>query len=88
MIFGSCHFLFHQFTQRDEPYQIIADMGALAAFPAAFIRSTDIDRLDQLMARVRRQFGHIRVLPDLFGFRWKATRQVFHLPVKVGSIVL
>ncbi len=41
MIFGSCHFLFHQFTQRDEPYQIIADMDALTAFSATFIRSTD-----------------------------------------------
>ena len=39
MIFGSCHFLCHQFTQRDEPEQIIADMDALAAFSAAFIRS-------------------------------------------------
>ena len=26
MIFGSCHFLCHQFTQRDEPDQIIADI--------------------------------------------------------------
>ena len=49
MIFGSCHFLFPQFTQRDEPNQIIADMDALAAFSAAFIRGPDIDRLDQLM---------------------------------------
>ena len=57
MIFGSCHFLFHQFTQGDEPYQIIADMDALTAFSAAFIRCPDIDRLDQLMGRVRRQFG-------------------------------
>ena len=32
MIFGSCHFLFHQFTQRDEPNQVIADMNALTAF--------------------------------------------------------
>ena len=47
MIFGSCHFLCHQFTQRDEPNQIVADVDALAAFPAAFIRSPDIDRLDQ-----------------------------------------
>ena len=31
MIFGSCHFLRHQFTQRDEPDQIIADMDALTA---------------------------------------------------------
>ena len=51
MIFGSCRFLFHQFTQRDEPDQIIADMDALAAFTAVFIRSPDIDRLDQLMPR-------------------------------------
>ena len=56
MISGSCHFLCHQFTQRDEPDQIIADMDALAAFSAAFIRSPDIDRLYQLMGRVRRQF--------------------------------
>ena len=55
MIFGSCHFLFHQFIQRDEPDQIIADVDALAAFSAAFIRSPDIDCLDQLMGRVRRQ---------------------------------
>ena len=53
MIFGSCHFLFHQVTQRDEPDQIIADMDALTAFSAAFIRCSDIDRLDQLMGRVR-----------------------------------
>ena len=58
-------FLFHQFIQRDEPDQIIADVDALAAFSAAFIRSPDIDCLDQLMGRVRRQFGHIRVLPNL-----------------------
>ena len=45
MIFGSCHSLFHQFTQRDEPDQIIADVDALAAFSAAFIRSSDKDRL-------------------------------------------
>ena len=41
MIFGSCHFPFHRFTQRDEPDQIIADMDAPAAFSAAFIRSPD-----------------------------------------------
>ena len=29
MIFGSCHFLCHQFTGRDEPNQIMADMGPL-----------------------------------------------------------
>lgn len=52
MIFGLCHFLFHQFTQRDEPYQIIADMDALTAFSAAFIRCPDIDRLNQLMGRI------------------------------------
>ena len=71
MIFGSCHFLFHQFTQWDEPDQIIADMDALAAFPGAFIRSPDVDRLDQLMGCVRRQFGHIRVLPDLLNEKFK-----------------
>ncbi len=42
MIFGSCHFLFHQFTQRDEPDQIIADMDALTAFSAAFIDRQDL----------------------------------------------
>ena len=42
MIFGSCHFLCHQFTQRDESYQIITDVDALVAFSAAFIRRTDI----------------------------------------------
>ena len=57
MIFGSCHFLFHQFTQRDEPYQIIADMDALTAFSAAFIRRPDIDCFDQLMDCIWRQFG-------------------------------
>ena len=65
MIFGSCHFLCHQFIQWDKTNQVIADMDALTAFSAAFIRSTDIDRLNQLMGRVRRQFGHIRVLSDL-----------------------
>ena len=54
MIFGSYHFLCHQFTQRDEPDQIIADMDALAAFSAAFIRCPDIDCLNQLMSRIRR----------------------------------
>ena len=54
MIFGSCHFLCHQFTQRDKLNQIIADMDTLAAFSAAFIRSPDIDRLYQLMSRIRR----------------------------------
>ena len=77
MIFGSCHFLFHQFTQRDEPNQIVADVDALAAFPAAFIRSPDIDRLDQLMGRVRRQFGHIRVLPDLLNEKFKILALLF-----------
>ena len=51
MIFGSCHLMVHQFTQRDKLYQIIADMDALAAFSAAFIRNPDIDRLGQLMSR-------------------------------------
>ena len=41
MIFGSCHFLCHQFTQWDEPDPIIADMNALASYSAAFIRSPD-----------------------------------------------
>ncbi len=40
---GLCHFLFHQFTQRDEPYQIIADMDALTAFSAAL--STSVVRI-------------------------------------------
>lgn len=51
MIFGSCHFLCHQFTQRDELDQIIADKDVLAAFSAAFIRSPDIDCLYQLMGK-------------------------------------
>ena len=53
MIFGACHFLCHQFTQRDEPDQIIADMVVLVAFSAAFVRGSDIDRLYQFMGRVR-----------------------------------
>ena len=75
MIFGSCHFLFHQFTQRDKPDQIITDMDALAALSAAFIRSPDIDGLDQLMGCVRRQFGHIRVLPDLLNCVFATVKQ-------------
>ena len=71
MIFGSCHFLFHQFTQWDESDQIVADMDALAAFSAAFVRSSDIDRLNQLMGRIRRQFGHIRLLSDLLNEKFK-----------------
>ncbi len=71
MIFGSCHFLFHQFIQWNEPNQIIADMDALAAFSVAFIRCPDIDRLDQLMSRIRRQLCHIRVLPDLLNEKFK-----------------
>ena len=47
MIFGSCHFLCHQFIQRDEPNKVIADMNALTALSAAFIRSPDIDCLSQ-----------------------------------------
>ena len=71
MIFGSCHFLCHQFTQRDEPNQIIADMDALSAFSAAFIRSPDIDCLYQLMSRVRRQFRQLCVLSDLLNELFK-----------------
>ena len=65
MIFGSCHFLCHQFTQRDEPYQIIAYMDALTAFSAAFVRSPDIDCLYQLMSCIRRYFHQFCVLSDL-----------------------
>jgi len=65
MIFGSCHFLCHQFTQGNKPDQIIADMDALAAFSATFVRSPDIDCLYQLMGRVRRQFRQFCVLSDL-----------------------
>ena len=54
MIFGSCHFLCHQFIQRDKPDQIIADMDDLTALSAAFVRSPDINHLDQFMGRVRR----------------------------------
>ena len=54
MILGSCHFLFHQFTQRNESNQIIADLDALATFSNAFIRCPDIDCLDLLMSRDRR----------------------------------
>ena len=64
MIFGSCHFLCHQFTQVDEPDQIMADMDAQAAFSAAFIRNPGIDCPDQLMGRVRRSFRQFRVLSD------------------------
>ena len=71
MIFGSCLFLFHQFTQRDEPYQIIADMDALTAFSVAFIRCPDIDRLYQLMSRIRRQFCQFCVLSDLLNEQFK-----------------
>ncbi len=42
MTFGSCHFLCYQFTQRDKPNQIIADMDTPAAFSAVFIRSAEI----------------------------------------------
>ena len=71
MIFGSCLFLFHQFTHRDEPYQIIADMDALTAFSVAFIRCPDIDRLYQLMSRIRRQFCQFCVLSDLLNEQFK-----------------
>ena len=71
MIFGSCHFLCHQFTQRDKLNQIIADVDTLAAFSAAFIRSPDIDRLYQLMSRIRRQFRQFRVLSDLLNELFK-----------------
>ena len=71
MISGSCHFLCHQFTQRDELDQIIADKDVLAAFSAAFIRSPDIDRHYQLMGRVRRQFRQLCVLSDLLNELFK-----------------
>ena len=71
MIFGSCHFLCHQFTQRDEPNQIIADMDALSAFPTAFIRSPHIDCLNQLVGRKRRQFRQFCVLSDLLNELFK-----------------
>ena len=73
MIFGSCHLMFHQFTQRDKPYQIIADMDALAAFSTAFIRNPDIDRLDQFMGCVWRQFCQFCVLSDLLNEQFKMT---------------
>ena len=46
MLFGSCHFLFCQFTQRDKPCQIITDMDAPAAFSAASVRSPDFEPMD------------------------------------------
>ena len=58
-------FLCHQFTQRDEPNQIIADVDALATFSAAFIRSPDIDCIYQLMSCIRRKFRQLCVLSDL-----------------------
>ena len=54
MIFWSCHFLCHQFTQRDEPDQIIVDMDALTTLSAAFVRNPDVNHLDQFMGRIRR----------------------------------
>ena len=41
MIFGSCHFLFHKRIQRDEAYEIVADVDALMAVAAAFIRRAE-----------------------------------------------
>ena len=61
MIFGSCHFLCHQFTQRDESNQIIADMDALTALSAALVWSADIDCLNQLVGRVGREFRQLCV---------------------------
>ena len=64
MIFGSCHFLFHPFAQRDKPDQITADMDdAAAAYAAAFVRRSGTDRLDQLLSSIRRRFGRLRTLP-------------------------
>ena len=82
MVFGSCHFLFHQFTQRDEPDQIIADMNALTAFSAAFIRCPDIDCLDQLMSSVRRQFCQFCVLSDLLNEKIKISQFVIFRDVE------
>ena len=53
-------------------------MDALTAFSAAFIRSPDIDRLYQLMGRVRRQFGHIRILPSLLNEKLKIIGPAHH----------
>ena len=71
MLFGSCLFLFHQFTQRDKTDQVIADMDALPAFSVAFIRGPDIDCLDQLMGCIGRQFGQLCVLPGLLNELFK-----------------
>ena len=61
MIFGSCHFLFHQLIQRDKAYKIILDMDALTALTAALVRRSDVDRLDQIMHGVWRQLFQIRM---------------------------
>ena len=66
MTFGSCHFLFQPFTQRDKPDQITADMDDVpAAHAAAFVRRSGTDRLDQLLSGIRRRFGRLRTLPGL-----------------------
>ena len=65
MTYGSCRFLFHQFIQRDKAHEILADADALATLSAAFVRRTDVDRLDQIMGCIGGQFVQIRILMDL-----------------------
>ena len=50
MIFGSCHFLFHQSIQRDKIRVIILDMDFLMSLAAALVRRSNADRLDQAAA--------------------------------------
>ena len=65
MTYGSCRFLFHQFSQRDKAHIIITDTDALATLSAALVRSSNIDRRDQIMGCIRGQFVQIRILMDL-----------------------
>ena len=51
MIFGSCHFFFHQLTERDKAYKIINDMNVLAALSATLIRRSDINCLDMYLPK-------------------------------------
>ena len=61
MIFGSCHFLFHQSIQRDKTHVVILDMDFLMSLAAALVRRSNVDCLDQIMHGVCRQFLQIRL---------------------------
>ena len=62
MIFGSCHYLFHQLIQRDKAHIGVSDMDLLPTLAADLVRRSNLECLDQLMHDVGRQPFHIYIL--------------------------